>query len=220
MPGSDLVLATSIFGNYDTLHTPGVVANVPHICLTDRPQAAVPPWKSVIVSPGQDDRRLNAYHCKILVHRYLDAKIIIWVDANLSIKMDPLDWVGRYLARHDIAVPKHPYRDCVYQEAEACIMFKRFTPSKQAILDQVAHYRAEGYPEHNGMIEGPVFLRRMTSQVKEFCERWWEEAMRFSSRMQLSFNYLMWKLNMQYEEIPLDSYLGSIFKWEHLEGDP
>lgn len=214
-----MVIATAIFGAYDPLRRPKIVADVSHICLTDRPQN-VPPWRCVVVNPEQPDRRLKAYECKILAHKYLNQQIIFWVDANLSMKIDPLSWVEKYLARRDLAVPKHPRRDCVYQEAEACIRFKRFTPSKRAILDQVASYKIEGYPAHNGMIEGPVLLRRMTPQIIEFCELWWQEAMKFSSRMQLSFNYLMWKLGMEYEEIPVQDFQGGFKKWRHLKGDP
>ena len=218
---SELMVVTAIFGGYDTLRTPKVHSNVPHICLTDGSVNPVPPWEIRIVHPGQPDRRLNAYHCKMLLHRHIpDLGTTLWIDGNFRLNTDPAKLANTYLAHHDIATFEHFARDCTYKEAGACITFRRFTPSREAIEAQVAAYRAEGFPEHAGMIEGCVLLRRYTPWVIDFQEKWWAEAMKYSSRFQLSFNYLMWKHDLSYRAIPSELYYKSVKQYRHLKRDP
>lgn len=215
-----LVVATAIFGGYDDLkEVCGESPNVRWVCFSDEEQKA-DVWQTEIIDPGQSDRRLNAYYCKILLHRLLDAEVVLWVDANYRLLVDPEAFAKKYLAQHDFASFRHFSRDCVYEEAEACIRFKRFTPSEEAIRAQVTKYKAEGYPKDNGLIEGCVVLRRMTPEVVDFCERWWVEALSTSTRMQISFNYMCWKLGLKYEEIPVAVYRKAVKHSRHKKGDP
>ena len=190
-----------------------------YICLSDGIDP-VPPWEVQIVDPGFDNRRLNAYHCKILAHRYFDNACVLWIDGNFRLNVNPVTFAETHLSSHDIATFQHFSRDCTYAEAEACIRFNRLTPSQAAIESQVAAYRAEGLPSHAGMIEGCVLLRRYTPWVIDFCETWWQEAMRYSTRFQLSFNYLMWKHDLSYCAIPSKLYYESVKQYRHLKRDP
>jgi len=217
----DLAVVTAIFGNYDTLRRPRFFSPVPHICLTDGSITPIPPWDIRLVDPRQPDRRLNAYHCKMLLHRHFsDLRTSLWIDGNFSLAEDPRVLADTYLHDHDIATFQHFARDCTYQEAEACIRFNRLTPSREAIESQVAAYRAEGLPEHAGMIEGCLILRRHVPWVNDFFEMWWAEAMKYSSRFQLSFNYLMWKHHLSYCAIPSEFYYKYVKQSRHLKRDP
>ena len=84
---------------------------------------------------------------------------------------------------------KHPQRDCVYLEAQACKYLKKDT--SQFIDPQIQRYRAEGYPTHNGMVATGVLARKHTPRVLEFCNAWWQELDKSSHRDQLSFNYTL-----------------------------
>lgn len=215
----DLVVATAIFGGYDRLRTPPVVSDdLRYVCFTDEDQEC-DPWEVQVVDPGLDDRRLNAFHCKILAHRYLQEECVLWIDGNKRLSMDHRVFASLYLNNLDLATFKHPLRDCTYSEAVACIRFGRFTPSREAIELQMEAYREEGLPKHAGMIEGCVLLRRRVPWVVGFCELWWLEAMKHSYRFQLSFNYLMWKYRLKYKAIPVGIYKQHVRQSRHLKKD-
>lgn len=100
----------------------------------------------------------------------------------------------------DIALSKHGGRDCVYQEAEACMHLGKDIPAN--VHPQISKYFDEGYPPHNGMVESGVLFRRNKRHVRELCEAWWQEIENHSHRDQLSFNYVCWKTKTEYATYP------------------
>ena len=64
---------------------------------------------------------------KICPHRYLkEYDISIWVDGNLEIVGDVRKLVDEYdLDKADLYVRVHPQRNCIYDEAEAVIHYKK-----------------------------------------------------------------------------------------------
>lgn len=168
----------------------------------------------------KEDYVRQAKMYKMLPHVYFpNAEYSLWMDGNLRLLV-PLDQlIDKYLKNHDIAFFKHPLRDCIYDEAQVC---------RELLLDdvfimelQMKRYREQGYPEHNGLIDGSVILRRHTKKVKEFCTAWNLEISRFSRRDQLSFNYLAWKLGLEYEVMEGLNHVGTNNYFEmipHLRG--
>ncbi|MEY2343406.1 DUF616 domain-containing protein [Proteus mirabilis] len=49
----------------------------------------------------------------------------MYVDGNISIIGDMTFIFDKYLKQHDIAIPKHPFRNCIYDEAHYCIKIKK-----------------------------------------------------------------------------------------------
>jgi hypothetical protein len=121
----------------------------------------------------------------------------------LVLKCHPTELI-RYLNGLDVATFKYPStygpRDCVYQEAEACIKRRKDRPD--VIEAQMARYRAEGYPEHGGLVETSVVVRTFGETVRRFNAAWWREICSGSRRDQLSFNYVAWKLDLNYSLLP------------------
>jgi len=62
---------------------------------------------------------MNAKIYKILAHQYIDEDISVWLDGNLFLKIPEEQLVKEFLGDADMAIFKHPDRDCVYDEAEA-----------------------------------------------------------------------------------------------------
>ena len=56
----------------------------------------------------------------------------------------------------------HFVRDCAYEEAIACIQYKK--DNAQLILDQMQQYGDEGYPPRNGMIDSACLVRSHRSE--------------------------------------------------------
>lgn len=166
--------------------------------------------KPIKASPGisKDDYVRQAKMYKLLPHIiFPNAEYSLWIDGNMRLLV-PLDTlIEKYLGEHDIAFFAHPLRDCIYQEAEVC---------RQLILDdvfimeyQMMRYKKQGYPEHNGLIDGSVILRRHTKKVAELNTEWHKEITRGSRRDQLSFNYIAWKLGIKYQIIEGQNHVGT-----------
>jgi hypothetical protein len=134
---------------------------------------------------------LNAKIYKVLAHKYVDADYSIWVDGNIYFKTTPEVIVNEFLGESDIAVWKHFGRDCLY--AEAKVLSSLGTEVVPDVKRQVAHYREEGFPEHQGLGECNVIVRKHSPKVEAFNNAWWAEICRHSTRDQISFPYVVSK---------------------------
>jgi len=126
---------------------------------------------------------------KVLSHQFIeDADYSIWLDGNIKLLIDPDFLVQEWLWGYDIAVWKHFGRDCIYDEASE---IERLWKGKIPLVrEQVEHYRKQGHPEHWGLAECNVIVRKHTDAVKRFNDAWWSEICRWSWRDQLSFPYV------------------------------
>lgn len=205
-----VVVYTVNIGAYEPLLAPHVFhPSMDYVCLTDTPVPEVPPWQQRVVLREMDDPSRESRRFKIMPHRHFpEAEYTLYHDGNIRLKhVHFLDW----LTDRDMAFCTHPLRDCVYQEAEACIEAGK--GSREEIEDQMARYKAEGYPEHAGLAAGTVILRRHTEAVRRFNETWWEEYSKGSSRDQLSLHYTSLKLGIGYDLIPNGLYGSDKFEW-------
>lgn len=196
----NLVIYTAIFGGHDNLKTPKISnENIQYICFSDQ-LIKCPPWKIIYIKPKFKDGRREARKFKILSHKYLkDFKYSIWLDGSYEILDDLSKFVKKWLGKNCIAVKKHPVRNCLYDEALFCM--KQKLDARKLIVKQINKYFREGYPKNNGLVESSILIRKHTEDVKTFNERWWWEVKNFSRRDQISFNYITYKLNMNYSII-------------------
>jgi len=140
----------------------------------------------------------NAKIYKILPHKFLDADITIWIDGNIELLIPPEQLVEEWLGDVDMALFKHPDRDCIYDEAPAAKgLFEAHLKVRDDIDKQIEHYREIDFPEHAGMGECNVIIRRNNPKVNAFNEAWWAEICRWSQRDQLSFPVTLAKHNLK-----------------------
>jgi hypothetical protein len=168
------------------------------VCFTDSAHLRSQNWEIrpiVWSSPDGDPRRTARWH-KINAHElFPEDKNSIWADASVKVTGDwrHLYW---YLGSFGLASYRHYMRDCLYSEARECIRLGLDDPT--LIRRQVERYRADGYPEHNGLFETTILLRRHTEpKMVRFAELWWNEVNNGSKRDQISVNYAAWRLNVQ-----------------------
>lgn len=211
----DIMIYTAVFGNYDTLRS----ARYPSLCFTDGKLSAVAGWNYKTIFADKDPKWANR-HCKILIHEHLDVGYSIYHDGNIEMLVAPREAIERWLKDTDIAVFAHPRRNCVYDEAEACI--REGKAQAGMVHPQMARYRREGYPEGAGLAACWVLIRRHTPEAKRFNEAWWAEYTRGAKRDQLSFNYVCWKSGIRYATIPGDLFEGTSedFRREIHRGSP
>jgi GT2 family glycosyltransferase len=194
------VVYTVITGGRDTLEDPLFVPpGWRFICFTDSSNVRSQIWDVRPLawsSPDGDPRRTARWH-KVNAHKLFPKDpVSIWTDASVRVTGDwrYLLW---YLGSFDLASYRHYSRDCLYDEARECIRLGLDDSAR--ILEQVTRYQAEGYPEHNGLLETTILLRRhLEPNMTRFAELWWGEISQGSKRDQISVNYVAWRLNLRF----------------------
>lgn len=130
-----------------------------------------------------DPRRNSRIH-KILIHKYSDADVTIWIDGNNKLLVSPEYLVEKLLKDYDMAIFQHPNRDCIYDEAITVAKLRLDDP--ETIIEQAKYYEDNGYGKHKGLCEGGFIIRRNNHRTRAFNEAWWADYCRFSRRDQLS----------------------------------
>ena len=120
--------------------------------------------------------------------------LTFWIDGSIMLKNTA--GLERVLGRHEMALFRHPDRDCAYDEAEVCANLGRDNP--ETIRKQMERYREAGFPQHQGLVATGGLLRRNTPALADFNRKWWKEIRAGSRRDQLSFNYVAWKNKRPY----------------------
>ena len=174
-----------IFGDYDDLKEPTVVnEDWKYICISDRHHKSKV-WKTKIFKDDKlTDKRKTGYVITQL-HKLIDFDIACLVGGQIQINTD----LNKYIQEDfDFISLDHPSRDCIYKEAQACILLDKDDP--KVIARQMYRYLQEDYPVNNGMIQTGVTFRRDNNDIRNFMNMWWKEIEGHSHRDQLSFNYV------------------------------
>ena len=197
MDFNKIVCYTCITGGYDKLAQPQIISpNIEFVCFTDDLSIESGIWQ--LRQIPDELKYLNNVKTqriiKICPHRYLsEYDISIWIDGNIYIKNDLNDFISQYdLNENFLYTRVHPSRNCIYDEAKACIRFNKDIDS--TISKQIDSYANEKYPAHIGMVETGIMLRKHNdNRCKMLCNAWASELLKHSHRDQLSFNYVCWK---------------------------
>lgn len=155
------------------------------------------PFSSDITYKNRRDAKIY----KILPHLFLPGyEYYFWIDSTHCLEVDPEQVIDTYLNTSDIAVFKHQYRDCVYEESEH---IKEANYDHHNLLDdQIAFYMDMNYPEHYGLYELPARVQRNTELMQRMGLMWWEQICMFSSRDQMSFPFVCHQLNISPSILP------------------
>jgi hypothetical protein len=183
---TNITVVTSITGGKDSLINEQVKGNANWVAYLDTPEVS-DTWTVKTACDKFKDPRRNSRPPKILIHKYCNTEYSIWIDGSIQMNVTPEFLIDKYLKDCDIAVSKHPLRDCVYEEATVCAKTKLDDP--EVIIEQVKCYEDDGYAKHKGLAECAIILRRHTPEVEAFNNAWWAEYTRFSRRDQISFPY-------------------------------
>jgi len=178
-------------------------------------------WKIIDVEIDEDSSRRMARKYKTLPHLSMpDYEYHFWMDTSMEILISPKVIIEEYLKEHDVVAFLHPDRTCIYHEAQMCKTWNLDDPI--LISNQINYISSKGYPENNGLCETGVVIRKNTEQVRKFNEYWWYMVSNFSLRDQLSFNYCMWKHDIEHnvfdgltniaKDSPSDSVQTKLFK--------
>lgn len=190
-----MTVYTCIIGNYDYLKpflSPQKDPRIRFICYTDQsPESEVfdlvredNPWEIRQIKIMDLGPSKTARWYKINFHEHIDDEFSMWIDGTFFINTDVARWVRRRFLP-DFTVIKHPFDDCAYVDAFACMSSGK--GDRWKLLEQIQDYKKAGLPEHNGLIASGILMRNKTKHVIEICRKWWEEVEKYSDRDQVGF---------------------------------
>ena len=197
------VIYTALVGNYDSLMQPVAVdKEFDYICFSDcipGPKAGV--WEIRSIPFTSPDNTRTARYPKLQPHIVLpEYEYSVWIDANILIKgEDFYDKVNDKIAEGTkMAFVPHPSRDCVYEEIAQC--YRDLRICFRDALRQRRHLLAMDYPEHWGLTENNLILRRHNDpDVIRISDAWWKEFQNYTLRDQLSLMPVCWKNDLRPE---------------------
>jgi len=208
-----MIVYTAILEDYDTLLEPRVREDgIRYVCVTDRAPSETKGWEVLLTERTEAHPRLQQRSYKILSHRlFPESEITLYVDGNFELLVDPRDLAERYLADSDIALFRHPQRDGIFAELEACAVLGKEDPETLAAV--AAKYRAEGLPEVGFLFAGGLILRRHTPAIADFNEAWYEELLQSTYRDQPPLGYTLWRTGVTPATIDKDIWHNDLFNF-------
>lgn len=152
--------------------------------------------------------RTKALFFKAQGHCLVDEEIIIWVDGKIQINSnDFIQQCVDALGSNHIAIMKHLFRKCIYEEVdhiEHCIRngneYLATRYAHRPIRKQVEYYRGFGYPVNNGLNDCCIICRRNDPMTNMIFDQWWQECKR-EYFDQTSIQFQAWRYNVPIQPI-------------------
>jgi hypothetical protein len=183
---------SAIFGSHDPLHY-AVKQSVPtdFYVLLDA-ILETQGWKQLVIHPKRESR-LEARYYKTHINEFFpDEDYVIWIDGSIRITSPKFVEYMISQAGDTVAMFQHPWRDCIYEEAEESWNMRKYVD--QPVRQQVEHYRQMGWPEKAGQVATGImcwhggYLR--SDHVATFLDAWWTEIKEWSLHDQIAFPVL------------------------------
>lgn len=130
--------------------------------------------------------RMRAKFFKIQPHRiYHDYETFVWIDGNVQIKSDRfLSELLACLDGNQIAIARHPLRNCIYDEAsfisdsiKTGSAYLKARYDSKATVANTELYRQIGHPPRWGLFWCGLFARRADTATNNFFDEWWAHCL-------------------------------------------
>lgn len=193
-------VVTSITGDKDFVRDDQNVGSAKFICYTDNPSLESKVWQFKPAYNRFKDPRRNSRMHKLMIHKYSDADVTVWIDGNTRFIASPDEVVEKYLEDYDMVMFKHGGRDCIYDEAMECAKLGLDDP--EVIIEQAKHYEDNEYPKHKGLLSGFFIVRKNNQKTRDLNEAWWADYCRFSRRDQISLMPAIDKVGVRVNMMP------------------
>lgn len=195
-----IVVYTAIFNNYDWLKDPFIVSDdIDYVCFSDTDKIKSKIWKVVRVednsmSPSLLNRKIKLLYPYIY---FKDYEYSLYVDGSVMMIGDISKFLSSYINTKPILMNfKHPNNDCIFVEMERCI--KQGRGNSKMLRKQYNVYKADGMPEHFGMSDNKIILRRNCEEGNALMSEWYEHVCNYSGRDQVCLSYILWKHDLNY----------------------
>ena len=196
-------MVTSVYGGFDMLAVPApqglecdwiVVSDIPVSC---------PPWRPVVEPRPHMRPSMASKVARACPEYYSGADILVWIDANITLKAGFLREVVETLGDAPLAAfgssgPNKARPGGVTEEAAAAARLPKY--AGQQIVRQAAAYRSAGLPADFGLWW--TGLRIQSRHCPPFGEAWLAEMARWSCECQVSFPYVCWRAGITPTSLP------------------
>jgi hypothetical protein len=183
-----VLVYSAIFGDYDPVK--------------DFPKQSIPcDFQLFTESKGQKTPRLDSRWYKLNPPAGYD--YTIWIDGSIRVTSR---FFAEYMvdqARDRWAMFKHPWRDCIYKEAEESHDMRKY--HNEPIMAQAEAYRKAGMPTNWGLWASGIICRR-NDWGDDLNQLWWAEHQKWSVQDQISLPYVLWKYKLQFFNCDLALY--------------
>ena len=200
-----IAVYTALFGQYDKVQKPLFHPdNIDYYIFTDNELPQDCGWKRLDAKKYLPKKEMSNIEknrfFKMLPHiLFADFEFSIYVDANVIIVSDLTPLVNA-MSEMPIAMFLHKNRNCVYEEANACIQKNK--DKKERLQAHIEYLREHGVPEHSGLLEATVIVRKHHDELcKTLMEQWWEEFEQYSKRDQLSLRNCFWVNHIDIDKV-------------------
>ena len=202
-----IAVYTSIFGGYDHVLEPAWKPdNCDFYIITDQDIDSKSTWKKIepdadVLKDLNSNALRNRYY-KMFPHKVKELKgykYSIYIDGNIKPVSDLTELVNR-ISEYGLSFHRHSSRDCVYEEANVCVMSKK---EKQTNVDEhMSYLEKEHFPKKYGMLECNVIVRDHSSDImKAIMQDWWNEFLQHSKRDQLSLPFVLYKHGIHVQDV-------------------
>jgi|SRR6185369_7154790 len=122
---------------------------------------------------------------KVLSHVYDPVEWSVYVDADIFLPEGLAERLIEEVKESGklVGAFKHPWRDCIFTEAEEILRLKKDTEG--AVREHIEKYK--DFPRYAGLAACGVLVRKKTDAVRRANRYWWEMVCSGSKRDQLSF---------------------------------
>lgn len=192
---ADVAIITAVYDRYDELKPtrPQNGHSVDWVFVTDdddlKNETTAQGWRVVYEPrPGVHPNRA-AKRPKFLPWEYTDASASVWVDASFRIGSER--FAADALSYADpIAQFVHPWRDCLYDEADAVLGLEKYAPDTDVHAQKSAYAHIE-HPAHWGLWATGVIARRHTTRVRMLGNAWMTEVYEHTYQDQISQPFVL-----------------------------
>lgn len=214
-PAKKIAVYTAIFGGYDA--PPKIINPDPdldYVLFCDAEiNAVAAPWQVRRLPRIFADPQVDARRVKVLSHLFLpDYQVTVWIDGNLSPKQLTASYVNEAIQMQPVAVCRHQFRGCIYDEAVEIIRTAKDAPSP--VMRQIQFYQSLGFPQKSGLHVTMFLIRdHRDSRTLKHNNRWWEILSEYSKRDQLSFDFVRWEMQTPVLTLPFNCRENTLFQW-------
>jgi hypothetical protein len=202
---SNIAIITAIYDHYDSVKPilPQIDTDAEWVLVTGNEDTAKEAeelgWRAVVEPQPDLHPNRAAKRPKLLPWKYTDASTSIWVDASFRVVSETFAADAMVYA-NPIAQFKHPWRDCLWDEAVAsCGIPKYFN---QPISRQALQYRSEGHPANWGLWASGIIARRHHPIIRMLGDEWKGQIDNWSFQDQISQPFVLRKLGLRPREFP------------------
>lgn len=225
-----MVLYSALYGRYDALPTVPTTLGIPAILYTDDREVAdlakQKGWTEArVVNHGIVTLNGDPYLTgPMLAHKWWkmfagfdEADATVWMDASMTITHRDFATMCRLAIEPevDMALMAHPWRNCIYEEADFSASLVRYESLAWDIRQQANFYTSIGHPLDGGLYASGFYIRRNNEQVRKLMNDWWWECITRTHQDQISLPVVL-RLNPEVSTDVCLPWHDGPYSWTHL----